>query len=66
MPETLNIDNDIIGTKTPKAIYNHYKLGLLNGVLLDVEEHPWYVRKIARYNFDYLKANQEDRPVYYL
>lgn len=60
LPETDNIDNDIIRNASPKAIHDSYRLGYLHGVILDVEETPWNYRKFAKYNFDYLKANQED------
>lgn len=60
MPETDHIDNDIIRNASPKAIHDSYRLGYLHGVLLDIEEVPWYARKFARYNFEHLKNNQED------
>lgn len=61
LPETVgSIDNDIISSASPKTLHSYYKLGMVNGTMLDVEDHPWYVRKFARYNFDYLKDNQED------
>jgi hypothetical protein len=60
LPETSNIDNDIIRAASPQKLHNLYKLGYLNGVLLDIEGVPWNFRKFAKYNFDFLKANQED------
>lgn len=60
LPESNNMNNDILTAATPDKIHKMYNLGYMNGVLLDVEKAPWYVQKYARYNFDYLKNNQKD------
>lgn len=58
LPET--IDNNIMKFATPKQIHSAYKLGYVNGVLLNTDKTPYAYRQFAKYNFDYLKANQED------
>lgn len=60
LPETDNIDNDIIGLVSAKALMEYYSNKILHGVMLNVPEFPEYVRKFAQYNFEYLKDHQED------
>lgn len=60
LPETVNIDNDIIKFASPKQLHSLYKLGHVNGIILDNNRTPYAYRQFAKYNFDYLKANQED------
>ena len=56
----VKVNNDIISPPSPKVLHDRYRLGIYNGVLLDIESVPWNYRKFAKYNFDYLKDNQED------
>jgi hypothetical protein len=65
LPETTSIDNDIIRNKAPAVINKYYSLGYIHGVLIDTDEAPWFARKYAKYNFDYLKDNQEDNQSIY-
>jgi hypothetical protein len=60
LPETINIDNDIIKFASPKQVHSMYKLGYINGVLLNTDKTPYAYRQFAKYNFDFLKDNQED------
>jgi len=60
LPETTSIDNNIIKNASPQKLHNLYRLGYINGVILDIEKVPWNFRKFAKYNFDFLKDNQED------
>jgi hypothetical protein len=60
LPETIQIDNDIIKNSSPAGLHHLYRLGLVNGVILDTEKTPYPYRQFAKYNFDYLKDNQED------
>ncbi len=60
LPETIQIDNDIIKNSSPSGLHHLYRLGLVNGVILDTEKTPYPYRQFAKYNFDYLKDNQED------
>jgi len=64
LPETIN--NNIIDYSSPKAIHNAYNLGIINGIILDNTNTPYAERKFARYNFDFLKDNQEDNQSIYL
>ena len=60
LPQTLNINNDIIRQATPKGLHNLYKLGMLNGVILDTDITPYPYKEFARYNFHFLRDNQKD------
>lgn len=60
LSETNSYQNDILTAVTPGKLHNMYRLGMINGVLIDNEKAPWNVRKFAKYNFDFLKDNQKD------
>lgn len=60
LSETNSYQNDILTAVSPGKLHNMYRLGMINGVLIDNEKAPWHVRKFAKYNFDFLKDNQKD------
>lgn len=61
LPETIGMgNNDILTAVSPGKLHNMYRLGMINGVLIDNEKAPWHVRKFAEYNFKFLKDNQKD------
>ena len=59
LPESTN---DIIRFSSPQAIHQAYNLNLVHGCFNRTKNDkiPEYVRKFAQYNYDALKANQED------
>lgn len=59
LPSTLNVNNDILRL-SPGQLHTYYRMGYINGVMLDTKNAPEFVRKFAQYNFQYLKDNQKD------
>lgn len=60
LPETINIDNDLLKARSPRVIHHMYNLGNINGVYINTKKSPEFYRKYAEYNFKWLADNQED------
>ena len=59
LPAATSINNDILRL-SPGQLHSYYRMGYINGVLIDTKEAPEFVRKFAQYNFKYLRDHQKD------
>lgn len=58
LPETINLDNDVLAMPTPSRLHEGYRHGRIHGVITPKDTYPY--NRFAEYSRDFLRANQAD------